>query len=600
MPKDFDPYHRWLGIRPEEQPPDHYRLLGLARFEDDPEVIRDAAERQIAHVRGYALGKYSDLSQRILNELGKAKACLLDEQKRAAYDRELRQQISIEREDAAAALPKSEAAAESTRVSTGAAPSAPHLPLPTTRRRAVSRHRPRSIWRSPIAMGGAVIGVLACVLGGVLWVSSMASRDGDGGFAEDDWDRAEGRQVTRPQIQTSPKSSPTAAPAADVTGERRAPRQAPPPPKETRSEPPLAIAPFDAEAAKQHQRAWAEYLDDPVEMTNTLGMTFVLIPPGEFDMGAPQEEVERLVAEAKAEKLPNWYIERLPGEAPKHRVWITKPFWLGRHEVTRGQFRRFVDDRGYETQAERDGKGGFGWVNGKQVQDPRFVWNADPGFSQTDDHPVVHVSWNDAVAFCEWLSDKEGVKCHLATEAQWEYACRAGTTTSWHCGDDETTLEKYAWYSVNSGRMTHPVGQLRPNAWGLCDMHGNVWEWCHDWRADDYYGMSPLEDPSGPAAGSQQVVRGGCWRDMASLRRTSFRGGRRLGDRDAYLGFRVAMESAQASIAKARPMMKSETPNRTDIAGERNGRAKVTQPGGKPGPPPAKDTPSERETEVRS
>ena len=121
-----------------------------------------------------------------------------------------------------------------------------------------------------------------------------------------------------------------------------------------------AIAPFDAATAKEHQEAWAKYLNMPVQMTNSIGMKLVLIPPGEFDMGSTQEEVARLLAEAKQQNLPQWYIDRLPGEAPKHRVRLTQAFQLGTCEVTVGHFRQFVADTGYVTEGEKDGKGGFG------------------------------------------------------------------------------------------------------------------------------------------------------------------------------------------------------------------------------------------------
>jgi formylglycine-generating enzyme required for sulfatase activity/serine/threonine protein kinase len=303
--------------------------------------------------------------------------------------------------------------------------------------------------------------------------------------------------------------------------------------------PPPAIAPFDAKKAKEHQAAWAKHLGVQVEMENSLGVRFVLIPPGEFDMGSTEAEVAKLLEEAKAKKLDKWYIDRLPAEAPKHRVRITKPFWLGRHEVTRGQFRRFVDDRGYQTEAERDGKGGYGWVDGQWKQDPRFVWNRDLGFEQADNHPVVNVSWNDVTAFCTWLSEKEGEKSHLPSEAQWEYACRAGTTTTWYSGDDEGALKEHAWLSSNAEK-THPVGQKSPNAWGPYDMHGNVWEWCQDWWGDRYYATSPMEDPPGASGGSDRVFRGGCWNDYAWLCRAALRYRLVRSFRIGNLGFRLA------------------------------------------------------------
>ena len=244
-------------------------------------------------------------------------------------------------------------------------------------------------------------------------------------------------------------------------------------------------------------------------MTNSIGMKLVLIPPGEFDMGSTQEEVDQLLKEAKEKNYDAWYMDRLPAEAPRHRVRLTKPFYLGACEVTVGAFRRFVDDTGYKTDAEKDGKGGFGCdEKGVWAQKPEFVWR-NPGFTQTDSHPVVNVSWNDAAAFCQWLSRKEGKEYRLPTEAQWEYACRAGSTTRYSFGDDATSLGEYAWYAGNSGSKTHPVGEKKPNAWGLYDMHGNVWEWCADWFAADYYAKSPTNDPVGPDSGASRVVAWG-------------------------------------------------------------------------------------------
>jgi len=627
MSKEFDPYHRWLGIPPKHQPADYYRLLGLELFESDPEVIRDAAERQIAHVRGYALGKHSELSQRILNELGKAKACLLNAAEKADYDRELRQSIKAQQTDA----PPVPLEASSPSPSDPERPSSPVVGAPqsiplnvsvpgsgrTAVRKRTKRRRRETRWKAVGSLVSIVLGGVGgiCVAIVLLWVAwkkdplgifesgKVAQQSGEVDSTGNKMNTPLPGKSTGPTLNSRPNSHERRSASSPSTKESPSKRQppptkpegkrAPPPAKETRSEPPLAIAPFDAEAAKRHQQAWAGYLGVPAEMTNSIGMRFVLIPPGEFDMGSTEKEVAKLLVEAEAGKLFSWYVERLPFEAPKHRVRITKPFWLSRHEVTRGEFRRFVDDRGYQTEAERDGKGGFRWLNGKLVQDPRFVWDAEAGFPQTEDHPVVEVSWHDAVAFCEWLSEKENAKCHLATEAQWEYACRAGSTTSWHCGDNNTALQEYGWLKANSGGTTHPVGQLRPNVWGLCDMHGNVLEWCHDRWASDYYGMSPFEDPSGPAAGSYRVIRGGGRGDDAPYCRASARNWFNPALCHLTLSFRVAIESANPLIPKGHSTKKSETPDGADLANDLDGRAKVTQPEGKPDPPPAKDTPSE-------
>src|SRR5262249_19167843 len=150
---------------------------------------------------------------------------------------------------------------------------------------------------------------------------------------------------------------------------------------------------------------------------------------------------------------------------------------------------------GYKTDAEKDGGGGLGLNAARNWQQkPEYTWR-NPGWEQTDRHPVVNVSWNDAVAFCDWLSAKEGKQYRLPTEAEWEYSCRAGTTTRFHSGDDEASLKKVANYWDSGPGTTRAVGELQANAFGLHDMHGNVWEWCQDWYDKDYYKASPRQDP---------------------------------------------------------------------------------------------------------
>ncbi len=323
---------------------------------------------------------------------------------------------------------------------------------------------------------------------------------------------------------------------------RRSPVEAPTDPNQA-DQPPLAIAPFDASQAKKHQQAWADYLGVPVEQEVDLGdgvtLTMVLIPPGEFVMGSSVEEQARFLEEAKAAG-DQWAVDRIPAEGPQHRVRINRAFRLGHHEVTVGQFRHFVEETAYKTDAERDGKGGRGFVDGQEVQDARLVWNTDPGFEQTDEHPVMNVSWNDAMAFCEWLTKKELADYILPSEAQWEYACRAGTTTAWYCGDSDGRLEEYAWFNRNAGGKTHPVGQLKSNGWGLHDMYGNVRERCADHWATDDYAQSPPNDPSGPPSGSNRVVRGGYWKNHAGGCRSAARTAASPEGRNSGLGFRVA------------------------------------------------------------
>jgi formylglycine-generating enzyme required for sulfatase activity len=269
-------------------------------------------------------------------------------------------------------------------------------------------------------------------------------------------------------------------------------------------------------------------------------MKLVLIPPGEFEMGSTQEEVAQLVIEAKQNNYAEWYAPVVPMQAPRHRVRLTKPFYLGACEVTAGAFRRFVDDTGYKTDAEKDGKGGFGDdMKGHWVQKPEFVWR-NPDFTPTDMHPVVHVSWNDATAFCQWLGRTDGKGYRLATDAEWEYACRAGSAGRFSFGDDATRLGEYAWHFGNAGQRVHPVGEKQPNAWGLHDMHGSVREWCADWFAPDYYAKSPSEDPVGPDSGEWRVIRGNVWNDIPNLFRCAYRQCNAPQYRDVNIGFRVA------------------------------------------------------------
>jgi formylglycine-generating enzyme required for sulfatase activity len=278
---------------------------------------------------------------------------------------------------------------------------------------------------------------------------------------------------------------------------------------------------------------------DPEYITTRVGqIKLKRIPAGEFLMGSPEGEGDG-------------------DEHPRHRVEITRPFYLGVTEVTRGQFRRFVDEAGYRTEAERDGAGGWGWNEavGKFEQDPKYTWQ-NPGFKQTDEHPVVNVSSNDAVAFCEWLSRQEGANYRLPTEAEWEYACRAGTTTEYSCGDDPeglaamgniadgTAKAKYPNRTTIAARdgfiYTAPVGRYDPNAWGLYDMHGNVWEWCSDGFAADYYQSSPVDDPQGAAGAPIRVIRGGGWSSEPHGVRSADRSWDAPGFRSTSMGFRLA------------------------------------------------------------
>lgn len=191
-------------------------------------------------------------------------------------------------------------------------------------------------------------------------------------------------------------------------------------------------------------------------------LKLVLIPVGEFMMGSSESEGS-------------------DDEHPQHKVKITKPFYMGIYPVTQAQY--------------------------------KAVMGENPSHFKGSENPVETVPWHDASKFCEELSVETDKEVWLPTEAQWEYACRAGTTTVYSFGNANSKLSRYAWYSDNSGDETHPVGKKKPNPWGLHDMHGNVWEWCSDWHANDVYTISERVDPVGPFSGIARVLRGGYWDD---------------------------------------------------------------------------------------
>jgi sulfatase modifying factor 1 len=299
--------------------------------------------------------------------------------------------------------------------------------------------------------------------------------------------------------------------------------------------------------------------EPPKQITNSIGMKLTLIPAGEFKMGSSESAEEAAAFVKKKYNLSRLTPDSFKKEHPQHRVRITKPFYLGTCHVTRGQFRQFVEDSGYKTDAEKgDNPGAWGWDPEKN----EFGFHKDyswrkVGFKQTDEHPVVSVSWNDAVAFCKWLSGKEGKTYRLPTEAEWECACRAGTKTRYCFGDDpegldtagntadkmaKTKLPDWTWRKASdSFQFTAPVGSFKPNAFGLYDMHNNAWQWCTDWYGADYYGKSPVDDPTGPDSGTVRVLRGGSWFLGPHFARSAARyrgvpGGRMI----IVAGFRVA------------------------------------------------------------
>lgn len=336
---------------------------------------------------------------------------------------------------------------------------------------------------------------------------------------------------------------------------KKQPKKAPKPPVPVfrpvpKGEPPVAPKfPFDAATAARYQNDYAKWLGVPVECTGPLDMEFVLIPPGTFLMGTPEDEPGHKGAEY--------------AEGPLHPVTLTKPFYLGKHEVTVGQFRAFVETTKYVTDGEKSGGG--------NAHDEKAVWKHRPGtswkkpgyagpYEQKGDHPVVHVSWTDANAFCNWLGSRvpfEHLFYCLPTEAQWEWACRAGTTTRYWWGDAEDKTGKVANVCDATLKKVHPewprvampmddgfafvapVGSYRPNAFGLHDMIGNVWEFCSTHFGA--YTKDAVTDPGDIDPKRGHAVRGGGWSNEPK----DVRSGGRNADPPHFchsnLGFRVAI-----------------------------------------------------------
>ncbi|MCD4784944.1 MAG: formylglycine-generating enzyme family protein [Candidatus Eremiobacteraeota bacterium] len=225
------------------------------------------------------------------------------------------------------------------------------------------------------------------------------------------------------------------------------------------------------------------------EIVNSIGMKFTHILAGEFMMGSDESELEQ----------------------PVHKVKIEKPFYLGTYPVTQREWMAIMGD--------------------------------NPSYFKGDDRPIEQVSWNDARDFVKKLNEKEGTdKYRLPSEAEWEYAARAGTTTLYSFGNDESDLGHYAWYDSNSGSKTHSVGQKQPNPWGLYDMHGNVWEWVRDrWHSD--YDGAPTDGSAWEGGSSSFLVaRGGGWGSYAKYCRSVNRGGDLPAFSNVSFGFRLLQE----------------------------------------------------------
>lgn len=256
-------------------------------------------------------------------------------------------------------------------------------------------------------------------------------------------------------------------------------------------------APFSEAEASLGQANWAKYLGVAVRSRNSVGMEMVLTPPGEFLMGSAKDDKSGFIA-----------------EKPQHRVTLTKAFLMAESEVTQGQWKAVMGTE---------------------------PWKGKPNVTEGANYPATFVGHEDTEEFCRRLSEKDGRTYRLPTEAEWEYACRAGTTTKYSFGDYESGLGQYGWFSANKSSNPHRVKQKSPNPFGLYDMHGNVWEWCSDRYAP--YQARALLDPTVADKGLFRVTRGGSWYDEAAVCRSATRSWLDPSYRNIILGFRVVLSS---------------------------------------------------------
>ena len=341
-----------------------------------------------------------------------------------------------------------------------------------------------------------------------------------------------------PPIRESLPTNPFTLPASSTSSE--------PPPG-----PPRANAPFDAVQAKEFQKSWAEFVGMPVESANSLAMKMVLIPPGAFLMGSSPEAIEVFVAELKTRNANPTHARLIRNEGPLHPVMLTKPFLCGATEVTIGQYAKFVAATGYVTQHERQ----LALPGVKIMSYNRGTWK-EPGYAATAEDAVSLITWYDAAEFCNWLSKQESLRpafinpqqpgrhidfqadgYRLLTEAEWEFACRAGTTTRYSFGDDENLVGQYAWLHANTMNPVNPVGKKLPNPFGLFDMHGNNGEWVCDFHRP-YQGAEV--DPQVDGVSETSVVRSRNMDSTGSDCRSANRRGQTSGVAHYTTGFRIA------------------------------------------------------------
>ena len=515
---DFDPYHKWLGIPPKDQPPNHYRLLGVELFEPDPDVIDAAVEQKMLFVNQCAMGSHVEHSQRLLNELSLARVCLLNPTQKARYDAELSERLA--------------------RPSTG-----------RTRDRKTPERSQGFVERTPKATLLAppkthawiiVSGVGFCLAVGIwcFWTPFKSEPVVEKvTINSNPLNRAlalPGRDLASSTVDTSNEQSAPLNHHPSEGGERTdvaivAPDSAGP---KLTNESEIVVATDQqiTEDAQTTQKIWARQLKTSVAITNGIGMELMLIPPGKFKMGSPAGEEGR---EQHEEQVI---------------VTLTEPFYVGKTEVTQGQ-----------------------WFAVMKTE----PWKDQDDVKEGANYPATFVSWDDTQVFCDKLSKIESATYRLLSEAEWEYSCRAKSNTRFGFGDDASQLIQHAWVGANAAEVNvnyaHGVAYKTPNAFGLHDMHGNVWEWCQDGYRQQLPGG---DNPAVSAVDSNRLGRGGSWLDSADTCRSASRGVSESNSKNSALGFRVArvptLKGAQA--VNTRPVVGLPAPatpaNLNQVPGE--------------------------------
>jgi sulfatase modifying factor 1 len=517
----FDPYHIWLGIPETEKPISKYRLLGIADFEDNREVISAAAEQRTIYLRTLQAGEHEVLVAQLLNEVSQARVTLLNADQKAEYDEGLRKQQAPEPvpEQTPVPIPVVQAPTPAPVVVRGTVTQEFPVSVVQTAKRARRRKVPKAIWKRPAVIGVSVVGVIGVF---VLVISLMFSGD-----AEPVVSNTAGRISAEKPVEKADAEKAAAVSAALDKGDWKAVLSLYPNNSEglrmkAAADKAVAdkavadkavadkavadkaamvkVARDKAEAAATKKAAEEVLARSPI--TNTIGMTLNKIPAGTFMMGSPDTEKDR------------------QDDEHQHKVTISKAFYMQTTEVTQGQWKAVMGTE---------------------------PWQGEQYVKEGPNYPASYVSWDDAVAYCEKLSKLEGNRYRLPTEAEWEYACRAKTRTAWNFGDDENVLGDYAWYFNNTWdideRYAHQVELKKPNAFGLHDMHGNVIEWCHDYYEEDYYKQSSEKDPTGPTSGSSRVLRGGSWKlGNSRYARSAYRNWFDADYRNDSVGFRLVRE----------------------------------------------------------